>query len=335
MPAGIDTTTGEAAFVYDRTGGDPWHRKGIPVDGAMTVDEVFEACPALGFIVEKRPIGFRTALDPVEAGVIAAEYAPWAEWQAVVRTDTNAPLGMVRPTYRLYQNREGAEFAVAVAGESGEGIDTGGSLWGGAQVFFCLNLGKDLVIPGDPSPIARRLVVTWGHDGRHALRAVRTHIRVVCANTLNESIGAAVAEFSVRHTATMEDRVADAQRLLGLAAAHDAAFDAKMLDLATRPVHFLSEVTAFTEKLLPVNPQAEKPFKTEAARALIADLYTKSPNLDGVPFTEYRLLQATVEWADHFRTYRAKRGDVEDARAEAILGGSASTIKARALALLG
>ena len=66
MPDQIDETTGVAAFIFNIQNGDTWHGKGIPVDRAMTGDEVFRLCPALDFEV---------AHAPVPAGDLARAYS--------------------------------------------------------------------------------------------------------------------------------------------------------------------------------------------------------------------------------------------------------------------
>jgi phage/plasmid-like protein (TIGR03299 family) len=332
MPDALDDTTGTVAFVYNRENGDPWHRKGTPADGAMTADELFVKCPALDFPVSKEPTYFLLP-DGTPSEVV--------DWRTVVRTDTMSPLGMVRPSYSLFANREGAYFGEAVISEVTEGgydfalpsFDTAGSLWGGRVVFFQLILGEDFRVPGDDSVFQRRLLISLGHDGRHALKAKRTNTRVVCANTHGEAMAGVGSEFTVRHTSNMEVAVAEAKKALQMVRAHDDAFEATMVGLTTQKLT-LADVTAFTEALFPVNPEVEKPYRTEAARALVSQLYSGSPNLDGVPQTAYRLFQATVEYADHFRAYRTKGADAEDARAMALLDGTGSALKTRALALL-
>lgn len=326
MPHMIDETTGRPAFVFNKQNGDPWHGLGTPVDGAMTAEDVFDLCPALDFTVAKAPVRF----DPGQG----AGTRPFPGYETVYRTDTMAPLGMVKSTYSLFQNREITDFADAVRGSSDAAYDTAGSLYEGRLVFVQLMLGDDFRIPGDPSTWERRLLVYAGHDGRHALKGKRTQTRVVCANTHNEAIKGAGSEYSVKHTSNMNVAVQNAQAALRMVARYDEAFELAMKALTKVPLVSVDDIKAFTTKLIPVNPQVERPARSDAARDAIAALFLNSPTLDGVDKTGYRMYQAVGEYADHYRTYRARGATAADARAVAVIEGSASDLKSRALSLL-
>ena len=324
MPHMIDETTGEAAFIYNAQNGDPWHGLGTKVEGAMTAEDVFDLCPGLDFEVAKAPVSY------APAGHFNKEFKGWA---TVYRTDTLAPLGMVRDSFHLFQNREVTDFADAVRGSADAAYDTAGSLYEGRLVFVQLILGEDFKVDGDPSNWQRRLLVYAGHDGRHALKAKRTQTRVVCANTHNAAVRGAGAEYAVRHTANMDIHVEDARRALSLVAAYDKAFEQAMSEL-TKVALTRADAIAFLETLLPVRDEVKNPFKVTAARDGILALYANSPTLDGIDKTGYRMFQAVGEYADHYRSYRAAGGSAEDARLVSVIEGSAADLKQKAMGLL-
>lgn len=329
MPAQIDETTGEVAFVYNQQNGNPWHESGTPVDGAMTGDELFERCPAFAFECEKRTVFYQSGTTSLGEPIKSLD----PDHVAVVRTDTGAMLGLVSPSYSLFQNRELTQFADAVRGESDAAYDTAGALFDGKVVFVQLILGEDYRIDGDPSDWQRRLLVWTGHDGRHSLVAKRTNIRVVCANTHEYAMVGPGASYSIRHTANMDVAVEDARRALALVNKYDRSFAEAMQALAGEQIS-TAEVEAFIESLLPISPDVENPWRTESQRNTLRALIDASPTLVGVPTTKYRVLQAVGEWTDHYRTYRTKAGDGFDARVASIIEGSASATKGRALGLL-
>jgi phage/plasmid-like protein (TIGR03299 family) len=325
----IDKTTGKAAFVYNSLNGKPWHGDGTAFPGGMTAKKIVEVCAEVAFEVAKVPV---EAVVPTPDGPL---HVAVPDWNAVIRTDTNAQLGLVRPSYSLFQFTDLTDFLDAVRDESGAEYDTAGSLYNGRIVFAQLDLGDSdkFKVPGDDSPWQRRLLGITGHDGRHAMKAKRVQTRVVCSNTASAAMGEVSPEITVRHTKHMDVNVDEARRALKMVAAYDEAFEQKMIALTKRTLS-LDDVLAFTEKLIPTPPEAEQAPRREAARDLIADLFVNSETLVGVPNTSYRLFQATIEYADHFRTYRKKGASPADVRAEAILDGPAAALKDKALALL-
>jgi hypothetical protein len=95
------------------------------------------------------------------------------------------------------------------------------------------------------------------------------------------------------------------------------------------------EVTNFTVKLLPANPDVEHAYRTEADRLAIVNLFQASPTLVGVAPTAYRAYQATTEWLDHVKVVKdTKTEKASDRRALSIIEGGAADLKATALKLL-
>src|SRR4029079_7544837 len=123
----------------------------------------------LDFAVEKAPlyakVGKTSVLVPGK--------------MATVRTDTNTPLGVVSPRYRVVQNADAFAFADAIVDSGGAHYETAAALFGGRQVFLSMELPNDTHVAGDPSDYGLSLLVSNGHDGKNALRADVTVERVV------------------------------------------------------------------------------------------------------------------------------------------------------------
>lgn len=336
MGHGVDQTTGVAALAFNRQSGVPWHELGEPIEGRFTVDELKARQPALFFTVEGRPLvsfipPFPNAALPDQLGLVY----PVPGYKAIMRTDTDKVLGVVSNDYRTYQPEEVFRFGEALVGEGVYG-DVAGSLLDGRLVFITFTFDEDeakRLFDFDPSPYFRHLVVSAGNDGRHALRGKNSRTRVVCHNTYLGHVAGAGREVVIRHTSKMEAHIEDAKRVLGMAAKQDEAYIATMHDLSRRDVNW-ADVMAYVDALFPA-PKDDKPHvRIDAAREAVRDLYATSPTLDGVDKTAYRLFQATVEYADHFRSYNTGLGSKADARAVAVLDGAAGDIKDRALKLL-
>lgn len=256
-------------------------------------------------------------------------------WEAICRDSDDAFMGMVSPTYHTLQNRQMAEWAEALTQQVDQAVAvSAGSLFGGKRVWIQLKLGDQILIKGDPSPMDLMLLVSTGHDGRHALGSFLGITRVVCANTLNAGIGGASASYYCKHTTNMERRIEDAQEALKISFKYAEEYKAVAAKLMTVRMT-MKDMLAFTEKLLPVNPEVEHAYRTEAERAAIVDLFTNSHTLDGVKLNGYRAFQAVAEYTDHVAAYRStKIGSAEDRQALAIIEGTAVDLKSAAIKLL-
>jgi len=100
----------------------------------------------------------------------------------VVRTDTQALLGVVSKQYEIVQNDSLLRMAEFIREEAD--MDSVVVLADGAKVAFTASLrgAETDIVPGDT--IKRRIVGYLGHDGKTGCGAIFTNIRVVCCNTL-------------------------------------------------------------------------------------------------------------------------------------------------------
>jgi phage/plasmid-like protein (TIGR03299 family) len=156
------------------------------------------------------------------------------EWYAVVRTnpferDKEDTLGVVGERYKVLQNEDLFAFGDNIL--DGARWETAGSIKNGTVVFGSLALERETIL--DPKGVADKvksyLLVHTSHDGSLAIRASITPVRVVCQNTLTMAVGtkgnAAKQSFGIRHTQTLEGRIAAAREALGLAHAYMDEFD--------------------------------------------------------------------------------------------------------------
>jgi phage/plasmid-like protein (TIGR03299 family) len=138
---------------------------------------------------------------------------------ATVRSDSKAPLGIVKGRYEILQNKDTVE-TIYKAGEEvfskdlqiehpwdnaetlgSHGNIAGGSLKGGKAVFVQLELPTEYIGKSD---IKRFITVTNHHDGSKSLGFGTTNQVVCCANTFaiaNKDLS------KIRHTASMNERV--------------------------------------------------------------------------------------------------------------------------------
>ena len=330
MPDDIATINGEVAFAYNLEGGLPWHGLGKPVTGRQTGPEMQEAA-GLNWGVHKGPL-----FTPVIGDGTGFLDVPYKV--ATVRDIDNKVLGIVGPKYHVIQNEELFAFAEVLM-STGETVlfETAGALNDGKIVFALAAVPeRGITIDGDPQgQIMPYLILNTGHDGLRAFQAAFTPVRVVCRNTLNMALAGASNVFTIRHTVKAADRVEDARRALRLNVEFIEQSKTVFAELMKRPMT-VNDVKKFTVKLIPSTAKTEEAaVKAQKERDAIVALFQNSANLDGVGDNAYRAFQALAEYADWQRNYRKTvRGTAEEARAVAILDGTAVDLKEKGLALL-
>ena len=169
-----------------------WHNLGVVTEGTLPAREAFETADAL-FTVEKRELFFpRTTSGPEDELL----WQP-TESFGVVRTDTQALLGVVSKQYEIVQNDSLLRMAEFIREEVD--MDCVIVLSDGAKVCFTATLrGAEAdIVPGDT--VKRRIVGYLGHDGKTGCGAKFTNIRVVCQNTLTAALGESGAHSSITH----------------------------------------------------------------------------------------------------------------------------------------
>ena len=170
-----------------------WHGQGVVTEGTLPAREAFETADAL-FTVEKRELHFPKVLDAPRDG--EWDFAPSGTF-GVVRTDTQALLGVVSRQYEIVQNDSLLRMAEFIREEVD--MDCVIVLSDGAKVCFTATLrGAEAdIVPGDT--VKRRIVGYLGHDGKTGCGAKFTNIRVVCQNTLTAALGESGAHSSITH----------------------------------------------------------------------------------------------------------------------------------------
>ena len=174
-----------------------WHGLGTVTEGTLPAREAFKKAEAL-FTVEKRELSYPIAVFDENRidGLPDWDRAPAGVF-GVVRTDTQALLGVVSKQYEIVQNDSLLRMAEFIREEVD--MDCVIVLSHGAKICFTATLrgAETDIVPGDT--VKRRIVGYLGHDGKTGCGAMFTNIRVVCQNTLTAAMGEASARSSITH----------------------------------------------------------------------------------------------------------------------------------------
>ena len=224
----LETFGDEAAFATLRQ--PAWHGLGTVFENEVTTAEMLRLAHLDNWNVR---------LVPVDVpGVPAERFAVPAF--AVVRDNPfdSQPdvLSVVGKRYKTVQNEELFDFGATLG--SGARWETAGSIKAGRVVFGSLALERETVL--DPTGVADKvntyMLLHTSHDGSVSVQASITPVRVVCANTLNFALRSVKQSFKIRHTQTIEGKMAAAREALGMAERYMDDFDKAAQALFQTPV---------------------------------------------------------------------------------------------------
>lgn len=225
----LETNGTETAFASLRE--PAWHGLGTVFNEEVTTQEMLDLAHLSGWNVRLEPV--------VVPGVSSDRFATPAF--AVVRDNPfdgeMDALAVVGKRYKVVQNEELFDFGATLG--SGARWETAGSIKSGRVVFGSLALERETVL--DPSGVADKvntyMLLHTSHDGSVSVQASITPVRVVCANTLNFALRSVKQSFKIRHTQTIDGKMAAAREALGLAERYMDDFDKQAQALFAAPVN--------------------------------------------------------------------------------------------------
>lgn len=189
----------------------PWHNEGTLLVDAPSLDEGMK----LG------GLDFDVALRPIEAVCEVREgetfNKPIEGFRAVVRTDRQATLGVVGPSYHALQNVDAFRVLEPLLDSGVAELETGGTLREGRDVWMMVrfNISDPKVQDVFGSEIVPFGLISNNHSGARKVTLQETPIRVVCANTLGMALGQRGQKaITVRHTTNVKSRTIEAAQEL-------------------------------------------------------------------------------------------------------------------------
>jgi phage/plasmid-like protein (TIGR03299 family) len=169
------------------------------------------------------------------------------------------------------------------------------------------------------------LLLSNSHDGSGSVEVMFTPIRVVCANTLNVAIKSKLRSIKIRHTANLGQKVADAQKALGIMSQQFTIFEEISQKLATVQVthRTLKDYVVSTGLIPAVTDEKDQSSRARNIMEQVSNLFErgKGAELDGARGTLWGAFNAVSEYTDHYR------GPSLTNRTESLLYGSGANIK--------
>ena len=258
-----------------------WHGLGTVLDHEVTTDEMLQVAHLAGWNVRLEDV---TLPGRSHRSYFATVRDNPFDGQADV-------LGVVGERYNVLQNEDLFAFGDAIL--DGARWETAGSIKSGTVVFP----------KGATDKVNTYLLVHTSHDGSLAIQASITPVRVVCQNTLNMAVGSrgrgAKQSFRIRHTSTVQGKVAAAREALGLAHKYLDEFDVlaqSMIEQTINDEKFFDIVTA-------VYPKPEQDAKGSLTKwtnkiDTLFDIYNGETcvNVKGTAWGAYNALTERLDW---------------------------------------
>jgi hypothetical protein len=190
--------------------------------------------------------------------------------------------------------------------------ESAGSLKKGKVVFGTVEIPRTMVLdPQGANDETKLYLIVWtSHDGSVAVQAAVTPVRVVCQNTLNLAMRNAKQSFKIRHTQTVDGKIAIARETLGLTLGYFDEFEKQAQEL------FAIEVNnqKFSQIINALYPKPEKDAKGSIKKwenkiVLLDELYHNSPTNTNIKGTAWGVVNALTERLDYYRTARKGSGE--------------------------
>jgi phage/plasmid-like protein (TIGR03299 family) len=252
-------------------GDTPWHRSGTylgEVGTEVTAEQMYNASQ-LDWTVTKSPAYYFH--EPT------GEYREIKNQYSMIMDSTGDALEntTVGSKYEPFQNWDMFQFAEAL-GKEGIMYHTAGSVQGNRKVWLLAQMPGELDIRRQvknsvtQDKSAPFIMLYNAHDGSSHLTGRRTHVRVVCWNTLMAALREPdMAEFKIRHTKSVMERVDEARQALELT--QKVAIDDQELlqELADTPMP-RTEFYSFISRILTGAPNVEEAAKQIAEMSPIS-----------------------------------------------------------------
>lgn len=284
----------------------PWHGLGIRVEEALSSEEALIKA-GLNWNVLQRSILTDTGIH-VEG------------YKANIRDSDDKVLGIVTDRYKIVQNRDAFIFTDDLLGK-GVRYETAGSLQEGRRVWLLAKLPSAYIVAGDR--ISPYLVFSNSHDGTGAIKVAMTPIRVVCQNTLNLALSTADRIWTANHTGDIELKLENAKETLVRAEDYMDKLGNEIYQMNNQKITD-AYVTEMINELLPIPTDASElqEKNVQRLREDIAMRFYYAPDLQPLPKSAYRFVNAISDFATHAKPLRETNKYRENLFARTIEGNS-------------
>ena len=257
----------------------PWHGLGTIVQEAPTSRDALHLA-GLDWTVRQEPVIYKEQ----DSGYFMN-----------IRSTDDKVLGVVGGRYKPVQNVDAFNFVDGLIGD-GVTYETAGSLATGKRIWLLAKMPDVKILDDVVEPY---MCLTNSHDGFGSLKVCMTPVRVVCQNTLNLALDTAKRSWNVRHTSSIDSKMAIAKQTLGLANTYmdsiaKTAEDLYKIKIAPKDFEILSE------KIFPITGEMSQ--RKEESQALLREQLKHAWEMDdlgNIKGTGWGFMNAVADMSTH------------------------------------
>ncbi len=259
----------------------PWQSIGVELDHPKTAREAIETA-GLDYTVVKKPLELNSGLKH--------------DAYAVIRTDTEAVLGIVGKNYEPVQNRDAFTFFDSLIDEQEAVYETAGMLGEGETVWILAKVPGFIKVNRNDI-VNKYILLTNSHDGTSQVRAKLTPIRVVCNNTLTSALRGA-GEIQIHHTSNTARHLEQAITLLGMS---DSLFEhlGNVFDAMAMKTITEEQLQEYVHALIPDSDESKETIRTAEIRNDVLRLHHSGLGAHLARGTLWGAFNSVTEYTDH------------------------------------
>jgi phage/plasmid-like protein (TIGR03299 family) len=237
--------------------------------------------------------------------------------RALVRVDTEFPLGIASDRYGVIQPRDIMGLFHAAAGNGTVEYINGGYFDHGRKIYLQVALrGANFEVRGQEH--GAYFMLGAHNDGTGSFWIAFTPVRFVCTNMLKYLLKSVQSRLAIRHTKNASERLSLATALITRARSYFGEFHKDALRLVSQRFT-VQDMKALTEELWPTPKSENLVHGVEATRHAVVQLFDgRQRGAEAIGGTRYAALNAVVEYLDHHQPRHGGR----DGRLSAVLFGS-------------
>jgi phage/plasmid-like protein (TIGR03299 family) len=243
------------------------------------------------------------AADGIDETGQAVRYAPVADRQAVVRSDSGAVLGVFSAAYTIHQYREWLLDTVASILDDSVSVGSAGPLKGGAVAWVSVEVPETIITP-EGVAFRPNLLACTSHDGSLATTFQRVVTNVVCDNTMSAALAEHGQRVKVRHSRYSRLRLGEARQALAIVHTIAADFAAEVTQLPRTTVTD-RQWAAFLDAHTPVPAGPGRSASiAERKRETLGRLWNHDARVSPWRGTAWGVIQAVNTYVHHEQTVR-------------------------------
>lgn len=253
----------------------------------------------------------------------------------VMRDDTHVTLGVVGGRYHPVDNQSVFSMGEHILNQGGI-LAEGGTLDYGRKAFMRFDLPETSIKVGGKDLVKFGVVIRANHDGSGTVTAGIEGRRLICTNGMTVKMEGISHQFMIRHTASAQDRLGEAKRVLRGTMQYAKSFAAVSEEMLSRKFTE-GDFKRYIDALYPRPDDEEKRALTlwENRRSELLELYRFADTNDLGRDTEWAAFNSVVEYLDWAAPVRASnRTSTEEARARRQFEGSNQNMKDQAFKML-